>query len=274
MLFNHVEHKGITEQIKYLSDIVDDDVIIFGKNYIGEILSIPLRYTYGKDSRIIYDISDREKFTRIINKYKNQNKCVYIVDNIPSELMYELRSHFNMTHKQKITVSISHLVATYDKVPTKTITTHFHLNIYKIELINKTKLMPITIDMGSDDLGYINEFHAAESKGNTTFRWTKDGSYVKIPLNENESKLALEISINGWRPPNVSPTVVTIIANGKELDNFTCTKSNKFVLYHYDIPDSILNNESLVIEIHSSTFKPNRRELGIMIDLVKFGRQR
>jgi len=142
--------------------------------------------------------------------------------------------------------------------------------LYKPEIAES---MLYTLNLGSNDLGNIKNFHATESNTNTTFRWTKNVSYIKVPISAGDAPLLLQLRINGWRPINVPPSV-SLVVNGHLLSNFSVERTWK--TYTFTIPKEFLTAEPLVIEIHSETFVPclcmnssDIREIGVMIEWIK-----
>jgi hypothetical protein len=148
------------------------------------------------------------------------------------------------------------------------------LKLYKPE-IARLETMPYTLNIGSNDLGHIKNFHKTQPSRNTTLRWTKNVSYVKIPISVGEVPLLLQLRMNGWRPINVPPSV-SLVVNGHLLSKFSVERTWK--TYTFTIPEEFLTAEPLVIEIHSETFVPSMcmnssdsREIGVMIDWIKVG---
>ena len=133
--------------------------------------------------------------------------------------------------------------------------------------------MPYTLNLGTNDQGFIKQFHEAESNTENTFRWTKNLSAVHIPLQEGDAPLTLQLRINGWRPFNPPPTV-TLRLNSHLLTTFSAERIWK--TYTFTIPPELVAEGSLVLEIESETFVPSTcmnssdsREIGVMVDWIK-----
>jgi hypothetical protein len=164
-------------------------------------------------------------------------------------------------------------IITDELLPYQVITgTDIGLKLYTSELA-PLESMPYILNLGSNDLGYIKNFHATETNRKTTFRWTKNVSYVKIPIYECDAPIPIQLRINGWRPTNVPPAV-SLVVNGHLLSNFSVGRTWK--TYTFSLPEEFLTAEPLVIEIHSETFVPSMcmksldsREIGVMIDWIK-----
>ncbi len=278
-VINHIEFEGFIDQTDSLAKHYNkDDVLIFDGGISGNILPVPLKYIYEKntinlrhaDPRLHQDYVDYDLLESMISIWNNNGKTVFMA-NPQENTAYALNYTFVLT--QKITMEFPLMEQTYLSLPSKIHSVTVPVIFYKVEPTKKFDIGGI-LDIGSNDLGYIKDFHATESKGNTTFRWTKDVSYVKIPISESDAPLSLQLRINGWRPINVSPANVSLVVNSHLLTNFTVERAWK--TYSFTIPKEFLTKEPLVIEIHSETFVPckymdssDQRDIGVMVDWVK-----
>lgn len=193
------------------------------------------------------------------------NHCLIKFWGMPMKIIYG--SNFT-----NVSPNINFII-TDELLPYQVITgTDTGLKLYTSELA-PLESMPYILNLGSNDLCAIKNFHATESNRETTFRWTKNVSYVKVPIYECDAPIPIQLRMNGWRPTNVPPAV-SLVVNGHFLSNFSVGRTWK--TYTFTIPEEFLTSEPLVIEIHSETFVPSlcmksldSREIGVMIDWIK-----
>ena len=280
-VINHIEFEGFIDQTDTLAKHYNkNDVLIFDGGISGNILPVPLKYIYEKntinlrhaDPRLHQDYVDYVLLESMISIWNNNGKTVFMA-NPQENTAYALNYTFVPT--QKTTMQFPLMEQTYLSLPSKIHVVTVPIIFYKVEPSKKFDISGIyIIDLGPTDLGYIKDFHGTEYKGNTTFRWTKDVSYVKMPISKSDAHLSLQLHINGWRPANVSPANVSLVVNSHLLTNFTAGLAWK--TYSFTIPKDFLTEEPLIIEIHSETFVPckymdssDQRDIGVMVDWIK-----
>ncbi|HEX2909698.1 MAG TPA: glycosyltransferase family 39 protein [Chloroflexia bacterium] len=134
------------------------------------------------------------------------------------------------------------------------------------------------LTIGEFDWGYVKGFHIYEKQDNKPdspyYRWTSDRgetgwdtAKLRFPLSPDTKVSKLTITLNGFRPTNLTPPTVEIFANGQSLGKVTTTRQWK--TYTLNLPQPIAGPGEAIIELApSSTFVPgadSRRELGVMV---------
>lgn len=280
-MINHIEFEGFIDQTDSLAKHYNkDDVLIFDGGVSGNILPVPLKYIYEKntinlrhaDPRLHQDYVDYVLLDNMISRWNKNGKTVFIA-NPQDNTAYALNYTFEPS--QRITMEFPVMEQTYLSLPKKIDVVTVPIIFFKVEPSKKYNNSGMCIiDLGSNDLSYIKGFHSTQSKEDITYRWTKDVSYVKIPISEGDAPISLQLRINGWRPINVPPANISSVINGYLLTNFTAERTWK--TYNFTVPKEFLTTEPLIIEIHSETFVPckymdssDQRDLGVMIDWIK-----
>jgi alpha-1,2-mannosyltransferase len=134
---------------------------------------------------------------------------------------------------------------------------------------------PFAIDVGSaSDAVSLRNFHEPESAGGLSYRWSSSRSSIVFPGIGAYAPAVLQLRLNGHRPANLPPPIITVIANGQEVVSFPVTDG--FETYELSIARETAGwFGTLEVELHSETFVPDefmasgdRRELGVLVDRV------
>lgn len=75
---DRVDYRGIDHQLSALSKKMDDDLVIFTDSFLGEAIGLPLRYQYGTNARVAYQLSDPRDLAAIVKKYNGQGQKVLV----------------------------------------------------------------------------------------------------------------------------------------------------------------------------------------------------
>jgi hypothetical protein len=147
------------------------------------------------------------------------------------------------------------------------------LDIYR--LTEQVEIQPgeeLLVNVGYNDTGYVKGFHAPETTGSVTFRWTSREAYVRIPAAGNTS-LRVELRLERWRPPPLEPAKVSIQVNGKEMEVAFIGNS---AVCSFVIPAKIMRGTFQELKIASDTFVPrvymnstDSRELGVLVYWIR-----
>lgn len=280
-ILNHTEFKGFIDQTTvYAKDYDENDILIFDGGTSGNIMPLPLKYIYRKnvinlrheDPRLRQNYMNYSLIESMIDYWMKNEKKVYLI-NPQTDTSYNLNRSFIIARSSVIEFPL--LEQTHLSLPEKINSISIPINVYKIEPASNIKSDTLIIDVGSDDVGYLNKFHDIESHGNITFRWTQEISYIRFTSPGGNNLILLELNVNGWRPVNVPLPNISLMINSHFLANFSA--SANWDTYRFTIPEEFLNRERSVIEIRSDTFVPaenmnasDNRKIGVMIDKISF----
>jgi hypothetical protein len=145
------------------------------------------------------------------------------------------------------------------------------------------------IDVGTEDDLHVLRFHAKETTGGRTFRWSRDTSYLTLTaLPENSREVTLWMD-DGGRPGSVPPALVTVslqlgYQGGRppSVDRIlgTASVTPGFKPYTVPIPPGLAaiaaaNGEPVRLKLTTSVWVPQQalgtsdgRDLGVMVDRV------
>lgn len=139
-LVNHVEFEGFINQTDILAkEFGDNDILIFDGGISGNILPVPLKYIYGKntmnlrheDPRLYQDSIDYNIIDDMINIWKYNKKNVYII-NPRNDTINNLS--ITLIPEQKVIMNFPLMEQTYLSLPNKVQVVSVPINIYKIEV--------------------------------------------------------------------------------------------------------------------------------------------
>jgi hypothetical protein len=137
----------------------------------------------------------------------------------------------------------------------------------------------IDLDVGfQDDLNVVR-FHAKEKDGRgTTFRWSRDRSYISLLGLRPESRTLELVLSDGHRPPRVPPARVQVLLNDQPLGELQVQPDfhNYTLAIPADLAAAAANGDgparlTLVTNIwrpHDVLGTPDDRDLGVMVDRV------
>ena len=135
--------------------------------------------------------------------------------------------------------------------------------------------IPFAIDLGAaGDEAFLRGFYGAESAHGLSYRWSGGESAVVFPEIGAYAPALLRLRLNGHRPGEVFPPMVTVRANGRGLATFPVT--GEFETYELPIDREAMGiSGTLQIELSSETFVPHeatgsgdQRQLGVLVDHV------
>lgn len=141
----------------------------------------------------------------------------------------------------------------------------------------QTPTVVYEIGEGADGL-YVREFHGLEQSGDTTYRWSKDVSGIKLlGAQYLGDELRITLRVMGW-PAGLGNPHVQVLAGGRtllEFDPGAEPASYQAAMRTADYPDQNLELGEIVLELRTSTFTPpgDPRALGVAVDAVEVQRR-
>jgi hypothetical protein len=137
----------------------------------------------------------------------------------------------------------------------------------------------IDLDIGFEDDLNVVRFHAKERDGRgTTFRWSRDRSYVSLLGIRPESRTLELVLSDGSRPGKVPPAKVQVLLNDQPLGEVQVTP--EFRRYTLAIPADVAaaaakNDGPARLTLVTNVWRPkdilgtaDDRDLGVMVDRV------
>jgi hypothetical protein len=134
-LVNLTQYGGASAQLKALAQQLDGDLVIFTDTFEGEAFGLPLRYQYGVDARVAYDLKPEVDFAKTVADYQKRGKKVLIEMSKLSPLSGGGVGLFDtLTFTKSLTGKISYRILpwTYSKIPRDVKNNEYVLNFYDV----------------------------------------------------------------------------------------------------------------------------------------------
>ena len=273
----HVEYAGLIPTLERLAGrFNDDDLVLVEAREASDVhvLALPLSYIYARNVLVLYRSRPDKASLREFLKWSRQRyKNVYFVAGGGTDLLSP-GVGAEIVESERFQVS-EYEKTSYDTYPTRVPLKPFDFTVYKL-VESPTAAVPHALDLGGADDLYLVDFHPKErlEKGELTFRWTQERSYLLMGIPAGGRELVLTMS--SGRPKGVEPAHVTVSIEGHDLGSVEPT--NDMGSYPFPIPAGVaseLANRAGPFEIHiqSSVWIPREivggsdtRALGVMID--------
>jgi hypothetical protein len=136
-----------------------------------------------------------------------------------------------------------------------------------------------SINIGTDDDLMVWRFHAKEQPDATSYRWSRDASYIALPnLPASVRTVTLWIGAGG-RPDFLPPARLAVYLDGELVGEATVGEA--FQPYRFAIPPALASkaaekDDPAVLRLTCNTWNPHRalgtddtRDLGVMVDRVE-----
>ncbi len=136
-IFFHVENEGGIEQLKILGRKLHGSVVMFTGYYTGEVIGIPLRYTFGIDARRVFTMNDPWRFGEVIVRMTDSGKRVYLemggID--AGEIPYNRRVRKLLDFKPGFSeeIGLKRLKPVSSGIPKEIFTQRIKLHFYEIQ---------------------------------------------------------------------------------------------------------------------------------------------
>jgi hypothetical protein len=273
----HVEYAGLIPTLERLAGrFNDDDLVIVEAREASDVhvLALPLSYIYARNVLVLYrSRPDKASLREFLNWSRERYKNVYFIAGGGTDLLSP-GIGAEVVESERFQVS-EYEKTTYDTYPTRVPLKPFDFTIYKL-VESSAATAPHALDLGGPDDLYLVDFHPKErlGKGELTFRWTQERSYLLMGIPAGGRELVLTLS-NG-RPKSVAPGHVSVIVEGHDLGRIEPTSDMRS--YTFPIPAGVASELAKrtgpsEIQIQSSVWIPreavggsDNRALGVMID--------
>ena len=279
-IMNHVEYEDIVPHIEAINaQISDTDLVIVESRQASDLhtLAIPLAYIYSRAVLVLRHADPNSvKFQEFLSWAKARYKRVLFIGGGGTRLLSPSTDAVPLSTER---FSVPEYESAYNAYPSEIRFKRYDVSIFEIF----PRVMPIDsfdLDVGVEDELLLSRFHDQEVLGgtNTTFRWSRDTSYVSIlGISQKHHIVTLWLQ-NGGRPDNVGHATVEISLNRRHLG--TVTVNEQFKPYRFDVPFDLaaeleVAEQPGLLQLTSHTWKPGEvlrvddpRELGVMVDRI------
>ena len=287
---DHVEYAGLIPRLEALaSKFADNDLVIVESRDASDVhvLALPLAYIYARNVILLANRRpDPAQFKAFLDWAQTRYKQIYFMGGGGTDL---LSRDVGVRPVGTEIFQIPEWASTPRELPTQARRKEFDFSIYALTSTdaNGAALTAptatagiVTLDVGvNDDLNVVR-FHAKERHGNgTTFRWSRDVSYISL-MGIPATATTLTLVMDDGRRPAAAPKAEIQVA----LDDHVLGKATvgpDFHGYTFSIPPDVaakaatrtvparLTLRTNIWRPKSVIGVPDDRDLGVMVDRVE-----
>jgi hypothetical protein len=275
----HVEYAGLIPRLEALSKrFADEDLVLVESRNASDlhVFALPLAYIYARNVLVLASPRpDKLVFARFLDEARQKYHDVYFLGGGGTDL----RSRgIGVEAVASDRFQVPEYESRQNGYPRGVREKEFDYGLYRF-VPPATKVQGFALDVGRMDDLHVVRFHAKEQMGDVTFRWTRDVSYVSVfGIGPETRRLTLWMN-DGRRPSSVSPAMVTIFVDDRELGRVLVLPD--FHPYSFEIPADLAataasRSDPSVVKITVNTWSPRSalgtpddRQLGVMVDRVE-----
>jgi hypothetical protein len=289
-IFDHVEYAGLIPRLEQLaSKFGDDDLVIVESRDASDVhvLALPLAYVYARNVILLANRRpDPVQFKAFLDWAGTKYKQIYFMGGGGTDL---LSRDVSVRPVGTEIFQIPEWASTPRELPTHSRRKEFDFSIYALTtgapanaaFTSTTQTAgTVTLDVGvNDDLNVVR-FHAKERHGNgTTFRWSRDVSYISLMGIPATARTLTIVMDDGRRPAAVPKAQIQVALDDHVLG--TTTVGPDFHGYSFAIPADVAAeaaNRTVPARLRLTTNiwrpkavigVPDDRDLGVMVDKVE-----
>lgn len=286
---NHIEYAGLIPHLEGLaSKFANDDLIIVESRDASDVhvLALPLAYVYARNVILLANRRpDPAQFKAFLDWAQTRYKRIFFMGGGGTDLLS--RDVVVKPVGTEIFQVPEWASSPWQELPANVRRKEFDFSIYALSsgatpafTATTTTAGTVTLDVGvNDDLNVVR-FHAKETHGNgTTFRWSRDVSYISL-MNIPATARTLHLVMDDGRRPAQAPRAEIQVA----LDDHVLGKATvgpDFHDYTFAIPPDVaaeaaartvparLTLRTTIWRPKAVIGVPDDRDLGVMVDRVE-----
>ena len=280
LIVNHTEYEGVIPRLETLNALIaESDLLLVESRQASDLhtLALPLAYIYAREV-LVLQASDPDKVAlqQFLSWARGRYRRVLYVGGGSTLL---LSRSIDAVVVDTDEFSVPEYESAYDAYPREVRLKRYNVTIY--ELVPRlTPVDGFDLDVGSGDELLLRRFHEQEALGSTdtTFRWSRDVSFVSLLGVSSAHRIVTLWLSNGDRPNTAGLATVEVSLNDRELG--TVTVNARFEPYRFEVPPGLAAELETSeapgrLKLVSSTWKPQEvlpvddsRDLGVMVDRV------
>ena len=279
-ILRHVEYAGLIPRLEHLAAIFgDDDLVLVESRNASDthVLALPLAYVYARHVLVFARVDpDKRLFREFLTWAQQRYRRVFFVGGGGTELLSRTMTVKPVGGERFQIPEYESLMNAY---PRRARFKEFDLSVYEF-LPRPVDADGFDLKVGLTDDLYVRRFYAKERHSDgSTFRWTRDISFVTIlGTRPDRQRLTLWLT-DGGRPPAAGPAEVEVFLNDTPLGAVTVGPELK--PYRFAIPPELAaavaqSEEAAQLRILSRTWNPKEllgvddtRDLGVMADRIE-----
>jgi len=278
-LRRHVEYADLIPKIERLaSRFGDKDLVVIEARTASDLhaLGLPLSYIYARNVLVLASPRpDKTVFAAFLASARQRYTNVYFMGAGGTDLLGPGIA-VEVVDSERF-VAPEYETTAHNVYPRASLMKPFSFTIYRF--VDRQPAPELfTMDIGGTDDLHVVQFHVKErlGRGDVTFRWTQDVSYLFVPrIGAATRTLVLRLS-SGGRPAHLTPARSIAYLDNHELG--AAEPGVEFQDYSFPIPAGLAaelarRDTASEVRLSSSTWIPrdvlggsDRRILGVMVD--------
>ena len=236
---SHIEYENIVPRVEAIRDLIlDTDLVLVESRQASDLhtLALPLAYIYARHV-LVLDSADPDKaaLRELLAWAQGRYERVLFMGGGNTLLVSRSIDAIPVATDR---FSVPEYESAYDAYPREVRFKRYDLALYHLI----PRLRPIdgfSLNVGVGDELWLRRFLDQELLGGseTTFRWSRDVSFINLPGVSRERRLVTLWLSNGGRPDSAEPATVEIALNNVTLGRVTVT--DRFEPYHLEIPNDL-----------------------------------
>jgi hypothetical protein len=285
---SHVEYAGLIPKLEQVvKQFGDRDLVIVESRNASDlhVFALPMAYIYARNVLVLNSPRpDNFAFGEFLKWARTQYDAIYFMGGGGTELLSRTVGVKPVASER---FQIPEWQSAYNALPRGVRRKEFDYSVYRLlsgaeaaTAATTTDGKPtIDLDIGFEDDLNVLRFHAKERDGRgTTFRWSRDRSYVSLLGLRPESRTLELVLSDGHRPPKVPPARVQVLLNDRPLGELQVTP--EFRGYTLAIPPDVAaaaakSDGPARLTLVTNVWRPkdvlgtaDDRDLGVMVDRV------
>jgi hypothetical protein len=278
-ILHHIEYEGLIPRVEALAGrfAPDDLLILESRDADGDVhvLGPPLAFIYDRNVLLLSSARpDKAAFAAFIAWARAHYRGVYFIGGGGTDLLSPSYGVRSVSSEQ---FEVPELEATREGLPRVIRQKKFRFGIYAFGPASAEDAA-FELDIGQADDLHVLRFHARESTGERTFRWTRATSYIAVTTLRPSAREVTFVASDGGRPPAAEPARMEVYLLDHRLG--TIAVSGGFRPYTLAIPADLAARAAAApapveLRIVSTLWNPadvlggsDDRSLGVMVDLV------
>jgi hypothetical protein len=280
----HVEYAGLIPRLEALAaKFTDRDLVIVESRDASDthVLALPLAYIYARNVLVLpHRLPDPTQLAAFLDWARTKYDQIYFIGGGGTAL---LSRHVAVTPVGTEIFQIPEWASSRTALPREARRKEFDFSVYRfVEPAKQAATAPsdVVLDIGVNDDVNVLRFHAKERHQNgTTFRWSRDVSYISLPGVQASDRSLVLVMDDGHRPPKVAGAVVEVSMNDRALGRLEVGRD--FHTYTLAIPPDVASAAAAAetpprLKLVTNTWNPKTalgvnddRDLGVMVDRVE-----
>jgi len=280
--------RGIHAQVAELAQRIPADALVVTDKSVPGHLASALQYTFGRSALRMDSRPAAFALAPLLDRLLAEGKPVFaavapFVEDRPDGLRRSDFAGFDIREESAVRLHYAVLRPVRGAFPREHRDDNLAIALYRVTALDReaTRAWPVTLDIGTDDFGYILEgFYGSEAITSGRARWTSDASRLSLPrlATPAPEAPALVLRLSAHRPPGVAPAALRLAIDGLPAGVISQTTSD-FREYRVPLSAQVLAQllaGPTILSIATDTFVPKAagmnddpRRLGIALDWVR-----